>query len=444
MTQNNTDYINWFRHSSPYINAHRGKTFVLMLGGEALAHQNLPNIIHDIALLNSLGVRLILVQGARPQIEQRVAQQGLNSQFHNQLRITDSQTLSCVQEAAGALRCQLEALLSMGVANSPMHGSRIRVCGGNFVTAKPLGVIDGIDHQHTGEVRRIDRKAIQQQLDQGFVVLLPCLGYSPTGEVFNLSVEDVATQTANAVSADKLILFGSEQGILEQGAVEQGQAEKGQLLKELCLTEAQTQLSNMQDNSPGKNILKAAITACSAGIERCHLVSYAQDGALLGELFTREGQGTLITREEYEKVRPATIDDVGGILELLKPLEDEGILVRRSREVLETEIHNFVVIDRDSMVIGCSALYPYQDKAELACVAVHNDFRQGNRGEALLTYVEKSARAQGLKQIFVLTTRTAHWFQERGFVAKSPDTLPKTKQQLYNYQRNSNVFEKTL
>lgn len=439
MTQNNTDYVNWFRHSSPYINAHRGKTFVLMLGGEALAHQNLPNIIHDIALLNSLGVRLILVQGARPQIEQRAAQQGLTSQFHNQLRITDSQTLSCVKEAAGALRCQLEALLSMGVSNSPMHGSRIRVCGGNFVTAKPLGVIDGIDHQHTGEVRRVDRKAIKQQLDLGNIVLLPCLGYSPTGEVFNLSVEDVATQTANAVSADKLILFGPEQGILEQG--QQG---KGQLLKELCLSEAQTRLANMQEDSPGRSILKAAIAACSKGIERCHLVSYAQDGALLEELFTREGHGTLITREDYEKVRPATIDDVGGILELLKPLEDDGILVRRSREILETEIHNFVVIDRDSMVIGCSALYPYKDKGELACVAVHSDYRHGNRGDALLSYIEKVAKAQGMQQLFVLTTRTAHWFQERGFIAQPPETLPKAKQQLYNYQRNSNVFEKTL
>jgi amino-acid N-acetyltransferase len=405
-----------------------------MLTGEALAHPNLPNIIHDIALLNSLGVRLVLVQGARPQIEQRVAQQGLSSFFHNHLRVTTSQTLRCVQEAAGALRCQLEALLSMGVANSPMHGSRIRVCGGNFVTAKPLGVIDGIDYQHTGEVRRVDRKGIKQQLDNGNVVLLPCLGYSPTGEVFNLSTEDVATQVAHAISADKLVLFSSEQGVLE----------KGGLIKELCLSDAKLHIQSLATDHANLLPLKAAINACEAGIERSHIVSYAQDGALLKELFTREGSGTLITREHYETIRSATIDDVGGILELLKPLEEDGILVRRSREILETEICNFVVIERDGMIIGCSALYPYQDQGELACVAVHVDYRHGNRGDALLSYVEKAAAKQGLNTLFVLTTRTAHWFQERGFITASAQTLPKAKQALYNYQRNSNVFEKTL
>lgn len=431
-----TDYVKWFRNSAPYINAHRGKTFVLMFSGEAVAHPNFDNIVHDIALLNSLGVRLVLVHGSRPQIEERVRARGIESRFHHGLRITDPETLRCVTDAAGSLRAHIEGLLSMGVANSPMHGAGIRVCSGNFVTAKPIGVVDGIDCGHTGEVRRIDSAAIKAQLEQRNIVLLSPLGYSPTGEVFNLALEDIATQTAAALKADKLIAFTEQPGLLD---------DDGELIRQCDVSTVRHYLSHC-DNPDTRRIMEALIHAAQRGVARCHLISHGDDGALLQELFSRDGAGTLVAQDHYEQLVTASIDDVGGILEIIAPLEAEGALVKRSRDVLETEIDHFKLIKRDGMVIACAALYPFADEGtgEIACVATHPDYRGSDRGERLLQALEKEGRKHGLKSVFVLTTRTAHWFQEQGFVPAGVDTLPEQKQRLYNYQRNSKVFVKAL
>lgn len=440
----NQQYVDFFRHSSPYIHAHRDKTFVLMLGGEALASDNFSNIINDIALLSSLGVRLVLVHGARPQIDLRLAQQQVTSQLHHHRRVTDDNALACVKDAVGSLRTELEARLSMSLANSPMHGSRLQVCSGNFVTAKPLGVVDGVDYCHTGEVRRIDRIAIQRQLDLGSIVLLSNLGYSPTGEIFNLLVEEVAAETAIALNADKLICFGEANGVVNQNS-----ERHSELLTRAAQRLLQQYLDGLNDSeSPHTELsrhLGAITKACQGGVERGHLISYESDGALLIELFTRDGAGTMVAQESYEQIRPAQIEDVGGIIELIEPLESQGILVRRSRELLETEIEQFTVIERDGVIIGCAALYPYSnDMVELACVAVDRNYHGGHRGDQLLQAIEQQAKQQGSKQIFLLTTRTAHWFQERGFNIAELDVLPVERQSLYNYQRNSKVFVKAL
>jgi amino-acid N-acetyltransferase len=430
------DYVSWLRNSSPYINAHRERTFVVMLPGDAVEHANFGNIVHDLVLLHSLGVRLVLVHGSRPQIEARLAQRGLTPRFHQGLRITDQPTLECVIDAVGQLRIAIEARLSMDMAASPMQGARLRVTGGNFVTARPIGVLDGVDYQHTGEVRRIDRKGIGRQLDERSIVLLSSLGYSPTGEIFNLGCEDVATRAAIELGADKLLLFGAEQGLLDAD---------GRLIRELRPQQVPQHLERL-GVSYQASLLKAAASACRGGVNRCHMVSYAQDGALLNELFTRDGSGTLIDQEQFESLREATIADVGGLLELIRPLEEQGILVRRSREVLEREIGQFSVVERDGLIIACAALYPVPDSdwGELACLAVHPDYRHGHRGDALLERIQDRARALGLKTLFVLTTRTAHWFQERGFQASGVERLPAARASLYNYQRQSKVFEKRL
>ncbi|MEH6579544.1 MAG: amino-acid N-acetyltransferase [Amphritea sp.] len=445
MINNLTQYVNWFRHSSPYINAHRGKTFVLMLGGEALADDNFANIIHDIALLNSLGVKLVLVHGSRPQIEKKLHQQQIKTRLHHHMRVTDTDTLQCVIEATSTLRTEIEARLSMGLANSPMHGAQIRVCSGNFVTARPMGIFDGVDLCHTGEVRRIDSAAIRAQLGINNIVLISSLGYSPTGEIFNLPVEDVATQTAIALKADKLILFGAEKGVMDS---------KDTLRSELLADTAERLVNQyrakltdpLDPHSELSQNLAAAALACSNGVPRSHLISYKEDGALVTELFSRNGTGTMVIQESYEQVRPATIEDVGGVLELIQPMEDAGILVRRSRERLEAEINRFTVIDLDGAIIGCAALYPFSDAktGELACVAIAAEYRGGDKGEKLLNALEQSAVKQGLNTLFVLTTRTAHWFIERGFAEVDIASLPSEKQALYNYQRSSKAFIKTL
>jgi amino-acid N-acetyltransferase len=433
--------VEWFRHSAPYIHAHRGKTFVLMLPGEAVLHENFAHTVHDIALLNSLGVKLVLAVGARAQIDTALARVHVKPVFHKGVRITDGNALPLVVEAASSVRSHVEALLSTGLVNSPMHGAQIRVMGGNFVTAKPIGVRDGVDFHHTGEVRRVDADAIKSALDHHSIVVLPCLGYSASGEIFNLAIENIATHVAQALDADKLIAFIEPHGVLDK---------KGNLQRELKPAQANALLKkHMVDHVFSS--LRAAThfvdnpTALQNNA-RAHLISYSKNGSLLEELFTREGSGTLVAHDSAELIRAATLDDVGGILELIQPLEAEGILVRRSREVLEAEIHNFTVIEHEGLIAACSAIYPYADSkmAEVACVATHPHYRGGGRASLLLDYLEAQAKKRGLKKLFVLTTQTAHWFVEKGFVHAKLDQLPSKKQQLYNYQRNSKIFIKAL
>ncbi|MGV6826323.1 MAG: amino-acid N-acetyltransferase [bacterium] len=431
------EFVNWFRSASPYIHAHRGSTFVLVFGGEAVQNPGFAGVIHDIALLHSLGIRLVLVHGDRPQIEERLKLRGADMQLVNGLRVTDQDALACVKEAVGAVRVEIEALLSMGVANSPMSGANIQVTSGNFITAKPLGVIDGVDYGHTGEVRKINSQAIVQNLENGEMVLISPLGYSLTGEVFNLNAADVAAAVAHAVGADKLI-FMTEERLLDshRRAISN-------------MTPAGVDTLIKRRKSLSEQLVRAlcnAATACRSGVDRCHLLPHGVDGALLKELFTRDGIGTLITAGEYESLRPATIGDVGGILELIEPLENSGTLVKRSREVLETEIEQFHVIERDGLIVGCAALYTYprQKMAELACVAVHPDYRGNGKGDLLLAEMERQASRQGIEQLFVLTTQTAQWFRDRGFNPAPVKSLPGKRRDLYNWQRNSRLLIKQI
>lgn len=436
ITNSEQNYVKWFRNAAPYINAHRGKTVVLMFGGEAVTHPNFANIIHDISLLRSLGVKLVVVHGARPQIEDRIAGRGIERRVENNVRVTDADTLVAVKDATGSLRLHIEALLTTGLANSPMHGSQIRVSTGNFVIAKPMGVRDGVDFKYTGSVRRIDSDGINMQLDYGSIVLLSPIGYSPTGEVFNLALEDVATQTAIALKADKLIALTDEAGLMDKS---------GELIRSCSVRTVRTLLDE-NDCHVRQLLLRAIIQSGEHGVERCHCVSYQSDSALLQELFTRDGSGTLIAQDHKEQLRTATIDDVGGILELIAPMEAEGILVKRSRELLEIEISQFIIIEKEDVIIACAALYPYTDAGcgELACVVTHPDYRGGNRALRLLNAIEKEAKKHHLNKLFVLTTVSAHWFQEQGFIETAIAALPKGKQQMYNIQRNSKVFIKDI
>ena len=451
-----TDFVEWFRAAAPYIHGFRGKTFVIAFGGELVADAGFVQLAHDVNLLNSLGVRLVLVHGVRPQVEARLQEIGTAIRYVHGLRVTDDAALACVKEAAGTVRVEIEALLSLGLANTPMAGADIRVASGNFVTAKPLGVRDGVDLLHTGEVRKIDVVAIERRLDQGEIVLLSPIGYSPTGEVFNLTLEDVATQTAIALHADKLIFLMDTEGVPGKGKT---------IHNVLTVDEARDLLAkNKKLPEDVAYYLPGAIAACEAGAlpipldkrgvasvpvagtTRAHLISRHRDGALLSELFTREGVGTLITPSPLETVRAASIDDVGGILGLIEPLEREGVLVRRSRELLEMEVERFLVLESDRVIAGCVALYPFPEDraAELACLAVAEAYRGRGFGERLLAAAEAQGKKSGFKRLFVLTTRTEHWFEERGFVDSSLDQLPKKKQTLYNYKRRSKVLQKPL
>ena len=431
-------FVHWFRAAAPYINAFRGRTFVIAFGGEVVADGKFVALTHDLNLLASFGVRLVLVHGTRPQIESQIKLRGIHPRYVHGLRVTDEASMQCVKQANGQLRVEIEALLSMGLPDSPMANATNHVAGGNFVVARPRGVVEGVDMQYTGEVRRVHAEALARRLDAGELVLLSPLGYSPTGEIFNLSMEDLAAEVAIALAADKLIFLIDGAGIADAG---------GNLVRELTVSQATARMSEAQLLTRDlQQHLPAAIRACRHRVQRVHLIDRQMDGALLLELFTREGVGTMVSQDPMEQLRAATIDDVGGVLRLLQPLEADGTLVKRSRELLEVEIGRFLVLQHDRSIVGCAALYLFADDhaGELACLAVHPEYRNTGAGEQLLRRIESEARRQQLTRLFVLTTRATHWFIEHGFAEVDVDQLPAARQAFYNYQRRSKVLVKTL
>ena len=437
MKERTTELVDGLRHSVPYINAHQGKTFVILLTGAVLKSNNYANIISDIGLLHSLGIKLVIVNGARNQIDESLKNHNIQPKYHKNTRITDASTLEIVKQVTGLLQLNITASLSMSLNNTPLQGAHINVVSGNFVIAQPLGVDDGVDYCHTGKIRRINNEAIDQQLDRGSIVLLGPVGVSVTGESFNLSSEDVAAEVAIRLKADKLISFCAEQGVLD---------EQKHVITDLFPIDADNYVNHKEQTgqylSSEARFLRAASKACRNGVRRSHLVSYLVDGSILQELFSRDGIGTQVSMEHSEQIRLATINDIGGILELIRPLEEQGILVKRSREQLEIEIDKFTIIERDHMTIGCAALYPYPEEkmGEMACLAIHPQYRNSSRGDLLLEKIAERANNLGLEKIFVLTTRSIHWFREKGFNPAEVDDLPIKKKQLYNYQRNSKIL----
>ena len=430
-------FVSWFRAVTPYINAFRGKTFVIAFGGKAVASEFAKTLAYDVNLLVSLGIRLVLVHGARPQIEEELREKNLESNYHRGYRVTDAQTLDCVLDAVGSVYLEIEAMLSQGLPNTPMANSRIRVIGGNFITGQPIGVLDGIDMQYAGKVRKVDSEGINAQLGLGNIVLLNCEGPSPTGEIFNLQMEEAAEAVATAIRADKLVYLTDSRGVTDQA---------GELLDAMTADEVDAMLKGSDWLSTDiRRYLPCAMRASRVGVGRVHLISFEQDGALLRELFTHDGVGTVVTRESLENIREAKADDIAALIALIEPMEQEGILVHRPRELLEREVEHFSLMLHDGIIVGCAALYLHsEEEAELACLAVSHEHREWGYGDQLMKRIERRARKIGVKRLCVLTTRTEHWFVERGFKLGTVDDLPAKKRDMYNYQRRSKVLFKSL
>lgn len=437
LMENPTQFVQWLRSVAPYIHAFRGKTFVVAFPGELVVAGALPVLAQDLSLLHALGIKIVLVHGSRPQVEEQLALRNVAPRFHDGLRVTDGPALECAKEASGELRLDIEAAFSQGLPNTPMAHASIRIISGNFVTARPMGIIDGVDLELTGLVRKVASETIHPILDAGGLVLLSPLGFSPTGEVFNVAMEDVAVAAAIALHADKLI-FITETDMMADTA--------GTELHELSAHQARAVLSDSCLPPDSAFYLQHAMRACTGGVPRAHVVPFVLDGSVLLEIFTHDGVGTMISSQNLESLREATIEDVGGILKLIEPLENDGTLVKRGRELLEREIDYFSVIEHDGVIFGCAALYPFpEDKmAEMACLTVNPDVQSQGDGERLLKHLETRARTEGFKKLFVLTTRTMHWFIKRGFVPATVDDLPKNRQHIYNWQRKSAVLIKTL
>jgi amino-acid N-acetyltransferase len=438
MADSAAQFVAWVRGAAPYVHAFRGKTFVIAFGGEVAGGARAQSLAYDCNLLAALGIRLVLVHGARPQIDAEMARRGLEPRYHHGLRVTDAAALECVKAAMAVTRLEVEALLSQGLPNTPMAGSYMRVTGGNFITARPVGVVDGVDYQYTGKVRKIIADEINADLDQHNVVLISPLGVSPAGEIFNLCMEEVAETLAVALKAEKLIYLCDAPGLLD---------DDGQLIGSVTADEAEKMFDGGRGLTEDLHLyLPCAVRAVRGGVSRAHLIDHDKDGGLLLEFFTHAGVGTIVSRDPLFRLRDASVEDIGALIALITPMELDGSLVRRGRELLEQEIERFTLVEHDGVLVGCAALYPFSDEraAELACLAVTPEYRRAGLGDQLLRRIEQRARAQRLERLFVLTTRTAHWFRERGFTETGPDALPRQKRELYNYQRRSKVFVKSL
>ena len=431
-------FVSWFRSTSPYIRIHRGRTFVVQVSDKTLHSGGFISLVHDAALLTSLEIRLVLVYGTRASIQACLDEKQVASRYHKGIRITDPDTMETVTSVAGRLLLELQAGLSMGLGNTPMSDAVIRVNTGNYVSARPLGIIEGVDYQLTGAIRCIDADAIIHKLDKGEIVVLPPLGYSVTGEAYNLSALAMASAVAIALQADKLIYLMEEEELSALTA--------GRQLNQLHREEARELLSRVGEDAEGYHYLKHGLDACANGVQRTHLLNREEDGALLNELFTRDGTGLMMSTSAYDVTRKAVSDDIGGILDLINPHEQQGTLVKRSREKLELEVERFTILIRDGVIIGCVGLYPFADNGmgEVACLVVHPDYQDAGHGNQLLAEVEKEAKRQGLDSLFVLTTQAHHWFLERGFSEASLESLPMAKQGLYNYQRNSKILVRQM
>ncbi|MFA7436867.1 amino-acid N-acetyltransferase [Castellaniella sp.] len=430
-------FVRWFREVAPYVHDFRGKTFVVAFGGELIQDGGLESLVADLSLLSALGIRLVLVHGSRPQVNEQLRVKGHATQFGRGTEPTGPEALECAKEAAGEIRLDIEAAFSQGLPNTPMSHAKIRVFSGNFVTARPVGVIDGIDYRRAGQVRKLDVPALHSVMDQGGIVLLSPLGFSPTGEAFNLAMEDLATNAAVALRAEKLIFLTQNRTVTETD---------GSVDTELARKDADELLAQGVLDEDTSAFLRHASLAVKRGVARAHLVPYTLDGSILLEIFTHDGVGTMVVEDTLEDLRPAEADDVGAIVQLIEPLEADGTLVPRGLAVIERELERFTVLEHDGVIYGCVAVIPYLDDgmAEMACLIVHPEWQGTGDGEKLLRHAETTARAMGARRLFVLTTRTSHWFLKRGFVQGGVSDLPHDKRAHYNRSRNSLVFIKRL
>ncbi len=443
----NFTFVPWFRSVAPYIHKFRNQTFVVGIAGEAIAAGKLPHLAQDLALIQSMGVKVVLVHGFRPQVNEQLRTKGHAPRYAQGIRITDEVALDCAQEAAGQLRYEIEAAFSQGLPNTPMAGSTVRVISGNFLTARPVGIVDGVDFQHSGLVRKVDTAGIMRTLDMGAMVLLSPFGFSPTGEAFNLTMEEVATSVAIALQADKLIFVTEVAGIRMDPS--QPENEDNPIDTELPLAAAQKLLKELPTaNQPTDTAfyLQHCVKACKSGVERSHIIPFAVDGSILLEVYVHDGIGTMVVDEKLESLREATVDDVGGILQLIEPFENDGTLVKRSRTEIERDVGLYTVIEHDGVIFACAALYAYPEArtAEMAALTVSPQVQGQGDGERVLKRVEQRAKAAGLDSIFVLTTRTTHWFLKRGFILVDPDWLPEARKRKYNWDRKSQVLVKKL
>jgi amino-acid N-acetyltransferase len=414
-----------------YIPQFREKTFIIEVDGAIVTDENFGNILLDVAVLRSLNIRVVLVHGAAAQIKALGEERNTKPSNIDGTGVTDAETLKLALTAANRLTHEiLEGLAT----------NDLRAACPNAIIAHPMGIIQGVDQQFTGKVERVDTELLQTLLNQGIIPVVPPLGFDGDGKTYRVNSDGVAVAVADALKATKLIFITPQDGLLYNG----------QIIRQMLVAEL-TKL--LQQNAGGflpEVISKAqhAVTACTAGVQRVHIINGRVDEGLLAEVFSNEGIGTLIYANEYQQIRPAKKKDVRAIQQLTKKAVESDELVKRTRLVIEKNLTDYYLFEIDKNPVACVALhvYPEQSKGELACLYVNPSHENQGIGKKLIQFVENKAREINLSELITLSTQAFTYFQSKGgFTEGTPDDLPSARREKYDQSgRNSKVLLKKL
>jgi amino-acid N-acetyltransferase len=414
-----------------YIPGFREKTFVIALDGAIIADDNFPNLLVDLAVLRSLNIRLVLVHGAAHQLRELSAQSGVKVSDTDGTGITDEKTLKIALMAANRLTHEiLEGL----AAND------LRACYTNAIIAHPFGIVGGVDRLFTGRVERVDTEFLNQLLEKGVIPVIAPLGFDGEGQTFRVNSDGVAMEVAEALKATKLIYVTEDASFTRDD----------QPLTQISVSEAEEFFKKHKAQIPAHLVSKMdhSIRACRNGVSRVHVLDGRVDEALLTEIFSSEGIGTMIYANEYQAVRRALKKDVQAIRNLIKESVEQEEIIKRSRADIIDHLGDYYVFQIDGKVVGCVALHiqPGGELAELACLSVSGANENMGIGQKLMLFAEDAARQKGVKKIFLLSTRAFNYFQQKGgYKDGTPNDLPSNRREKYEISgRNSKVLIKTL
>ncbi|MDR2095479.1 MAG: amino-acid N-acetyltransferase [Treponema sp.] len=451
MLQNQVDLI---REAFHYQSRFDGSTMVFKIDFPVTEDPSFPTLMKDLALLALTGFRVVIVPGAKEWIDAVLRKYDIVSTYAGNTRITTKESLPFVEMAAFHVATRFMTALS---------GSQVDAVIGNLVRARGLGVIDGVDMEHTGMVDKIYTDSFNHFLNQGTVPILPCIGWSPSGKPYNVPSDEIALAASAALGAVKLF-FISLHGGLREGVytIPEGChiGENGRIIR-LNLQEAETILAANRDgpalggngdppytaecNKPETGSralyeLRLAIQALKANVDRVHIIDGREDGSILRELFSNMGAGTMVYADEHESIRNLRSSDIPVVLKLMEPLMQQGNLVRRNAEDIQEKKNDYVVYEIDGQIHACGALHLWGEQGEIAAMATDPVYSDMGLGKKIVHFLVDRARKQQLRRVFVLTTRTHDWFETLGFKEDTLESLPEKRRRHYNQSRKSKVF----
>ncbi|MBF9018728.1 MULTISPECIES: amino-acid N-acetyltransferase [unclassified Oceanispirochaeta] len=427
------EHVDLIREVFSYNRRFKDSLFVIKIDSSIIDHPYFSILVRDLSLLHQNGIRFVIIPGAHDRINEILGQYNISYESRGGIRISSDEAINFIKMAAFDVSNKVMTQLS---------GYDIPSVIGNWVRARALGVIDGVDYQNTGKVDKIKTDSIQTLLKEGHIPIFPCIGWNAKGDPYNVSSDELAKVIAVEMGASKLFFITADTVLSSENCnvpSEMILTEDGRISK-LSLGQTQQLLEANPDN-PLMIRVESAFQACEQGVNRVHIIDGKSDGAVLKEIFSNLGIGTMIHNNTYERIRKMESKDISSVLSLMKPFIDKGILISRSRQDLTEMKKDFVVYSMDGIIHGCGALHRYSDDlAEIAALAVDRKFVHLKIGGKIVSYLLEQAQNKGLKRVFVLTTQTSDWFQNLGFETADVEDLPEEKRSQYNKDRNSRVL----